>query len=126
MHHARGAHVRSRIAAVSVLCVCLAPLVAPCGAPETSFDERVRQHLVHAGYLSALDIIKPLDALDECAERFSELRNRDTSRFRSMPAHPHANQLFVLLQDRSRRSIIRGRGLSRSGVLMERCATAPA
>jgi hypothetical protein len=54
--------IRSRCAAVAVLCICLAPIVAPCGEPEPSFDQRVRHHLVRAGYLNPLDTLEPFDA----------------------------------------------------------------
>jgi len=51
--------IRAKIAAMSVACVCLAPLAAPCGEPEPSFDEHVRHHLVRAGYLNPLDTLRP-------------------------------------------------------------------
>jgi hypothetical protein len=54
--------LRRGIAAMAVLCICLAPIVAPCGDPEPSFDRDVRQHLIRAGYLNPLDVIEPFDA----------------------------------------------------------------
>jgi hypothetical protein len=54
--------LRRCIAAMAVLCICLAPIVAPCGDPEPSFDRDVRQHLIRAGYLNPLDVIEPFDA----------------------------------------------------------------
>ena len=53
---------RRRIAAVAVLCICIAPLIAPCGEAEPPFDRGVRDHLVRAGYLNPLDILVPFDA----------------------------------------------------------------
>ena len=50
------------IAAIAVLCICLAPIVAPCGDPEPSFDRDVREHLIRAGYLNPLDVLEPFDA----------------------------------------------------------------
>jgi hypothetical protein len=62
MRHGCRTDIRAKIAALSVACVCLAPLVAPCGEPEPSFDEHVRHHLVRAGYLNPLDTLRPFDA----------------------------------------------------------------
>jgi hypothetical protein len=53
---------RRGIASVAVLCICLAPLVAPCGEAEPSFDRSVRDHLVRNGYLNPLDVLEPFDA----------------------------------------------------------------
>jgi hypothetical protein len=53
---------RGIIASLAVLCICLAPLVAPCGEPEPSFDRSVRDHLVRNGYLNPLDVLEPFDA----------------------------------------------------------------
>ena len=50
------------MAAVAALCICVAPLIAPCGEAELSFDRSVRDHLVRAGYLNPLDILVPFDA----------------------------------------------------------------
>ena len=54
--------IRSAIASIVVPCICLAPILAPCGPPEPSFDQRVRDHLVRAGYLNPLDTLEPFDA----------------------------------------------------------------
>jgi hypothetical protein len=54
--------LRRSIASIAVLCICLAPVVAPCGDPEPSFDRGVRDHLVRSGYLNPLDILVPFDA----------------------------------------------------------------
>ena len=67
--------IRFAIASIAVLCIGLAPILAPCGAPEPSFDQRVRDHLVRAGYLNPLDILEPFDASshsDRC--RLARLR----------------------------------------------------
>ena len=54
--------IRRRIALLAVLCICLAPFVAPCGEAEPSFDRSVREHLVRSGYLNPLDVLVPFDA----------------------------------------------------------------
>ena len=54
--------IRAGIAAVAVSCICLAPIVAPCGEAEPAFDQGVRDHLVRAGYLNPLDVLVPFDA----------------------------------------------------------------
>ena len=53
---------RSAIVALMLACVCLAPLLAPCGEPERSFEDSVRHHLVRAGYLSPFDTLRPFEA----------------------------------------------------------------
>jgi hypothetical protein len=58
----RRSDCRRRIAAVAVLCICIASLIAPCGEAEPPFDRGVRDHLVRAGYLNPLDILVPFDA----------------------------------------------------------------
>jgi hypothetical protein len=54
--------IRAGVAAFAVLCICLAPIVAPCGEAEPAFDRGVRDHLVRAGYLNPLDVLVPFDA----------------------------------------------------------------
>jgi hypothetical protein len=53
---------RPAIVALMLACICLAPLLAPCGEPEPSFEDSVRHHLVRAGYLSPLDTLRPFEA----------------------------------------------------------------
>jgi hypothetical protein len=53
---------RSAIVALMLACICLAPLLAPCGEPEPSFEDSVRHHLVRAGYLSRFDPLRPFEA----------------------------------------------------------------
>lgn len=60
--HADQRRSRPAIVALMLACICLAPLLAPCGEPEPSFDNSVRHHLVRAGYLSPLDVLRPFEA----------------------------------------------------------------
>jgi hypothetical protein len=58
-------HCRAVVASLAVLCICLSPLVAPCGEAEPSFDRSVRDHLVRNGYLNPLDVLEPFDATSD-------------------------------------------------------------
>jgi hypothetical protein len=60
--HADHPRRRSAIVALLLACICLAPLLAPCGEPEPSFEDSVRHHLVRAGYLSPFDTLRPFEA----------------------------------------------------------------
>jgi hypothetical protein len=60
--HTDQPHIRRAVVALMLACICLAPLLAPCGEPESSFDDRVRHHLVRAGYLNPLDTLRPFDS----------------------------------------------------------------
>jgi hypothetical protein len=60
--HADRPRSRPTIVALMLACICLAPLLAPCGEPEPSFDDSVRRHLVRAGYLSPFDALRPFEA----------------------------------------------------------------
>ena len=60
--HADQPRGRPATVALMLACICLAPLLAPCGEPELSFDDSVRHHLVRAGYLNPFDALRPFEA----------------------------------------------------------------